>query len=1171
MANLRENGTGLLQNCNSRRGCRYGLGLVSLLLLSVVPSGWAETTTAQQAEIIVRGWLRSDATPLDAEMSNAIAAVDTYVDEYGDPIYYVVNLDPEGFVIVPAEDRVEPIVAFSDKGVYDASPEHPLGALVGADLLDRVSQVRELPPLLMANGDDEVTPESKWELFGFLGESEEPLLMGTSSISDVWVDKLIQSQWSQSTVGGQYCYNYYTPNHYVCGCVATAFAQVIRYHQHPTTGIGVHSFSVTVDGGTQTLSTRGGNGSGGAYNYANMPLIPADGCTAAQREAIGALCYDCGVTVHMNYGASGSGAQIYYVKVAMTDTFGYANAVYASSYPNNFAEQDLNNMVNTNLDAGYPVQLGIYGDGGHAVIADGYGYNSGTLYHHINMGWAGSADAWYDLPNIGTGYNFDTVAVCVYNTFITGSGEIISGRVTDENGNPLAGITVTATRSGGGSYQDTTDANGIYALAKVPSGSDYTVTASHTNFTFNTVNVTTGTSADYDSSSGNRWGINLTATTAYDAAEMISPTPDSELTSASPTFTWTAGSDVTLYELYIGSNAGGSQYFHIGGGTTELSAVAQGLPTDGSTVHVRLYSQIDGEWRYNDYTYTAFNATNAEAAQITSPSTSSPLPSTSPTFTWDSGSGADEYQILIGSSAGASDYFLKTTTSTSVQATDLPNDGSTLHVRLRTRCGADWLTPVDYVYTAYAPSGTAGSIGNYSDGDALASSAPVFTITGAVNATEYYIYAGPSVGSASFDHGGSTETSIQLHGLPTDGRDVYVRLWSLVSGEWLYRDYQFVAFDISAAVAAEIQSPATGSPLPSASPTFTWDAGTGVHRYELRIGSSAGGTDYYQITTTATSIATQGLPHDGSTVHVRLTSWVGTTPLAPVDYVYTAYAPVGTRGSIGNYNDGDTLGSANPMFTITGAVNATQFYVYAGPSVGSAAFDHRGTTTTSIQMQGLPSDGRDVYVRLWSLVSGEWLYNDYQFTAFDVAAAAAAEIQTPAVGALPSTSPTFTWDAGTGVDSYELLVGSSAGAADYYYTDTTATSATAIGLPDDGSDVHVRLISWVGDTALPPEDYVYTSWEPTGERATMQSPAPDAVLSASETFQWTAGTNVDLYMLYIGSGPRKANIFFTRGGTLATSVTVNNLPQHGGTLYVTLYSNIGGVWFYEEYTYTAGP
>ena len=47
--------------------------------------------------------------------------------------------------------------------------------------------------------------------------------------------------------------------------------------------------------------------------------------------------------------------------------------------------------------------------GGHAVVADGYGYQHTTLYHHLNMGWNGFDDAWYNLPDVNATYRTYTV------------------------------------------------------------------------------------------------------------------------------------------------------------------------------------------------------------------------------------------------------------------------------------------------------------------------------------------------------------------------------------------------------------------------------------------------------------------------------------------------------------------------------------------------------------------------------------------------------------------------------------------------------------------------------------------------------------------------------------------------------------------------------------------
>ena len=69
------------------------------------------------------------------------------------------------------------------------------------------------------------------------------------------------------------------------------------------------------------------------------------------------------------------------------------------------------------------------------------------------------------------------------------------------------------------------------------------------------------------------------------------------------TFQWTAGT-ATQYGLWIGSTGVGSSNL-VGTGGTSTSYTATGLPTDGRTLNVRLWSLVSGIWQFNDYTYTA--------------------------------------------------------------------------------------------------------------------------------------------------------------------------------------------------------------------------------------------------------------------------------------------------------------------------------------------------------------------------------------------------------------------------------------------------------------------------------------------------------------------------------------------------------------------------------------
>ena len=55
-----------------------------------------------------------------------------------------------------------------------------------------------------------------------------------------------------------------------------------------------------------------------------------------------------------------------------------------------------------------------------------------------------------------------------------------------------------------------------------------------------------------------------------------------------------------------------------------LTTTVTGLPTDGSTVYVTLYSLVGGNWIANSYTYTAFTSTGALGVMQT-PTTGSTL------------------------------------------------------------------------------------------------------------------------------------------------------------------------------------------------------------------------------------------------------------------------------------------------------------------------------------------------------------------------------------------------------------------------------------------------------------------------------------------------------------------------------------------------------------------
>lgn len=355
------------------------------------------------------------------------------------------------------------------------------------------------------------------------GDSEKTSL---SSLSDVRVSPLVQSKWGQSTWNNYKTFNLYTPNNYYCGCVATAFAQIMRYWQKPVNSVTAQSRTCKVSG-TLTQKTM----YGGTYSWSNMPLTSSSCSSATQRQAIGKLLYDMGVAFQMSWASDGSGTMGFAGSHALKNVFGYASSqayfdIGGYGLQSSLSSQtDFRDAILASLDAGMPCAVGVSGDeGGHEMVLDGYGFSGSVIYSHINCGWSGSEDAWYNFfGEYVTSCSFAYMDELGYNIHPTTTGDVLSGRVLNSSGNPVSGATVTLT-FGGTTRTTSTNAKGIYYF-RISSAGTYAVSASYGSQTGSTTatvaSMSASTTAAFDSSRswnrnsskgtlGNKWGVNVT-------------------------------------------------------------------------------------------------------------------------------------------------------------------------------------------------------------------------------------------------------------------------------------------------------------------------------------------------------------------------------------------------------------------------------------------------------------------------------------------------------------------------------------------------------------------------------------------------------------------------------------------------------------------------------------
>src|SRR2546430_331878 len=146
----------------------------------------------------------------------------------------------------------------------------------------------------------------------------------------------------------------------------------------------------------------------------------------------------------------------------------------------------------------------------------------------------------------------------------------------------------------------------------------------------------------------------------------MSPRPGSTLPRAVAAFSWSAGAGATQYWLSVGTTGAGSSNVYAQSQGTSVSATVSGLPLDGSSVYVRLWTLLGGTWQFNDYSYTAVAQSKAV---VTSPGPGSTLAGATATFSWSAGVGAAQYWLSVGTTGVGSSNVYAQSQGTSVSAT----------------------------------------------------------------------------------------------------------------------------------------------------------------------------------------------------------------------------------------------------------------------------------------------------------------------------------------------------------------------------------------------------------------------------------------------------------------------------------------------------------------------
>lgn len=178
-------------------------------------------------------------------------------------------------------------------------------------------------------------------------------------------------------------------NRSVTGCVATAMAQVMMYHQYPKELKSTIEAYTTKSKGIKISAIN----SGETYDWDNMlPDYSKTDYSSAQADAVAKLMYHCGAAVKMDYGPS-SGANV--TPAILATYFGYDADLMQDLTRTCFTLQQWMTLIDNELKAKRPILYsGQSSDGGHEFVCDG---SDGKGLYHINWGWGGYQDGYFDL------------------------------------------------------------------------------------------------------------------------------------------------------------------------------------------------------------------------------------------------------------------------------------------------------------------------------------------------------------------------------------------------------------------------------------------------------------------------------------------------------------------------------------------------------------------------------------------------------------------------------------------------------------------------------------------------------------------------------------------------------------------------------------------------------
>ena len=332
--------------------------LLSFLLCAIALSISARQITYSEAELVASEFLGKR---LDRQISLSLNNFNTQTDpEFSTSPYYIFNAaDNQGFVIISGDNRTKKILGYSTSGHVNVSSIPPQLSAMLNSFSEALTHMPSSAPV-----------DETWTKSTLSETTTTPISLDTPEWGQ---DAPYNNECPLS--GGTRC---------PTGCVATAMAIVMKYHNWPNKTRGsqetnFYDSSLTVD-----------------FNETPINWTSIEANDANAEAEISHLMLLAGISVGMKYEQYASGAAMPTITNQLISKFKYSsNCKHIER--RQYSTQQWRTLIREQLEKNQPIIYG--GDSwhrgeGHTFVLDGE--DEGGNYH-INWGWNGDYNGFYDL------------------------------------------------------------------------------------------------------------------------------------------------------------------------------------------------------------------------------------------------------------------------------------------------------------------------------------------------------------------------------------------------------------------------------------------------------------------------------------------------------------------------------------------------------------------------------------------------------------------------------------------------------------------------------------------------------------------------------------------------------------------------------------------------------